>query len=631
MLDLVFRRPASTGQPVELVFGGDVGTPSTDVSLLVDVELPGLELEIFAAETATASMEIDLGGLEIELAGVYDSRTDRPMVGHTASAWQVGQRRQASMGEDWNTSLRMPAYVESGWSTALPVRTEVELQIQDGARLQVERASGWEVADRLHAGPYRIRSQDTLRNVRPLIGSGWQTGVPKRAGLVIRTKDGLRDRRASLDSAWQTGMAHHVHVQHHMGKGQPLQAGFESGHQIAMRPPIGQYKPTVPPLENPCYVPPPGRQVDLVFKTPWSAGTELVFVCECTGPGPDPEPEAEIVIPVRRYYVVANEVVLRRVDGNIELLAYAFTLSIDADSWTWSWSATLRRDALPYLEPDSTGPVELEAVINGVPYRLMVEKIGRDSQFGSVRIRVSGRGLAAVLAAPHAPTLNFGNTAPRTGQQLMADVLTINGVSIGWEVDWGLVDWSVPAGAWAMQGSYIDAIADIAGAVGGYVQPHATAKTLRILPRYPYVPWEWDVIAPHVELPAAAASVESVEWVDMPPYNGVFVGGISKGVHGPFKRTGTAGDVLAPAVNHALITHANAHRQRGIAEISNAGRQAHYEIKTQVHPSTGLILPGHFVRYVSDTTVTGIVRSTRLDWSHPVMRQTIGVETHVIA
>lgn len=329
--------------------------------------------------------------------------------------------------------------------------------------------------------------------------------------------------------------------------------------------------------------------------------------------------------------MVANDIVLHRVDGDIELLAYAFTLSIDADSWTWSWSATLRRDALPYLEPDSAGPVELEAVINGVPYRLMVERIGRDAQFGSVRIRASGRGLASVLATPHAPTLNFGNATPRTGQQLMADVLTINGVSIGWDVDWGLVDWSVPAGAWAMQGSYIDAITDIAGAVGGYVQPHATAKTLRILPRYPYVPWEWDVVAPHVELPAAAASVESVEWIDMPAYNGVFVGGISKGVHGPFKRTGTAGDMLAPAVNHALITHANAHRQRGIAEISNTGRQAHYEIKTQVHPSTGLILPGQFVRYVGDTTVTGIVRSTRLDWSRPVMRQTIGVETHVIA
>ena len=631
MLDLVFRRPASTGQPVELVFGGDAGTPSTDVSLLVDVELPGLELEVFAAETTTASLEIDLGGVEIDLAAVYDSRTDRPLVGHTVSAWQVGQRRQASVGQGWSSSRRMPVWVGSGWQTAQPRGTVVGLHTQDAARLQAERTSGWEVADRVHAGPYRIRTQDTLRHVRPLVGSGWQTGVPVRAGVVIRTKDGLRDRRASLASGWQTGMARQHLVRDHMGKGQALQAGWASGWQIAMRPPIGQYRPVVPPLVHPCYIPPPGRAVELVFKDPWSASTALVFVCECTGPGPDPEPEAEIVIPVRRYYVVANDIILRRVDGDIALLAYAFTLSIDADSWTWSWSATLRRDALPYLEPDSAGPVELEAVINGVPYRLLAEKIGRDRQFGSVRIRASGRGLASILAAPHAPTLNFGNVATRTGQQLMADVLTINGVSIGWDVDFGLVDWSVPAGAWAMQGSYMDAIADIAGAVGGYVQPHATAKTLRILPRYPSVPWEWDVVAPHVELPAAAASVESVEWVDMPAYNGVYVGGVSKGVFGPFKRSGTAGDVLAPQVNHALITHANAHRQRGIAEISNTGRQAHYEIKTQVHPSTGLILPGHFVRYVGDTTVTGIVRSTRLDWSHPVMRQTIGVETHVLA
>ena len=248
-----------------------------------------------------------------------------------------------------------------------------------------------------------------------------------------------------------------------------------------------------------------------------------------------------------------------------------------------------------------------------------------------MRIRISGRGRAAILAAPYAPVLNFGNSAPRTAQQLMADVLTINGVSIGWDVDWGLVDWPVPAGAWAMQGSYIDAITDIAAAAGGYVQPHATDATLRILPSYPKPPWEWDSITPDIELPAAAASVESIEWVDMPAYNRVFAGGVSKGVFGPFTRSGTAGDLIAPQVTHALITHADAHRQRGLAELSNTGRQAHYQLKTQVMPETGIIVPGKFVRYVGGAPVIGIVRSTSLDWSRPVMRQTIGVETHVAA
>ena len=133
-----------------------------------------------------------------------------------------------------------------------------------------------------------------------------------------------------------------------------------------------------------------------------------------------------------------------------------------------------------------------------------------------MRIRISGRGRAAILAAPYAPVLNFGNSAPRTAQQLMADVLTINGVSIGWDVDWGLVDWPVAAGAWAMQGSYIDAINDIAAAAGGYVQPHATDATLRILPSYPVAPWEWSTVTPDFELPMESALVESVEWVDRP-------------------------------------------------------------------------------------------------------------------
>jgi hypothetical protein len=412
----------------------------------------------------------------------------------------------------------------------------------------------------------------------------------------------------------------------------PLHKGWGMRYQNAMRPPVGQWKPQGPQPFDPCYVPPHGLNVELLFDDEWSGSTELVFICERHGGGPGPDPEALIVIPVRRYYVVINDIILRRVDGNYELLAYGFNMAIDRDSWTWSFSATLRADALPYLEPGSRSePVELEATINGVPYRLQVEKIGRDTQFGAVRIRINGRGRAAILAAPYAPVLNFGNSAPRTAQQLMADVLTINGVSIGWDVDWGLVDWPVPAGAWAMQGSYIDAITDIAAAAGGYVQPHATDATLRILPSYPKPPWEWDTITPDIELPAAAASVESIEWVDMPAYNRVFAGGVSKGVFGPFTRSGTAGDLIATQVTHALITHADAHRQRGLAELSNTGRQAHYQLKTQVMPETGIIVPGNFVRYVGDTTVIGIVRSTSLDWSSPVMRQTIGVETHVAA
>ena len=619
-------RPASlrVGLPAPGVHVSLVPAPSGKLV----ATLPGLGGALGLGRKRPATGGVRIPGIQVAVELGYIINTREPVIGGARGRVQDATRLGVPLSARLQRGAPLPAAMRGASTWADPMAAATRGRYQDAAALAQATTARLQVAQRTPGAALHASMQDAVR-LRGSTTSRHQDGSPVQAGTRLRYQDADRTRRPWLRSGMQQGVQVVIAAASALQQGQFLPARLRVVEQDGMRPPPGRWpgRP-IPPAWDPCYLPPNGLHVDLLFQEEWSGATGLIFVCERHG---GPGPSAAITIPIRRYYVVANDIVLRRVDGDIALLAYAFTLSIDADSWTWSWSATLRRDAQPYLEPDSEGPVELEAVINGVPYRLMVERIGRDAQFGSVRIRASGRGLASVLATPHAPTLNFGNATPRTGQQLMADVLTINGVSIGWDVDWGLVDWSVPAGAWAMQGNYIDAITDIAGAVGGYVQPHATARTLRILPRYPSVPWEWDVVAPHVELPAAAASVESVEWIDMPAYNAVYVGGISKGVHGPFKRTGTAGDMLAPAVNHALITHANAHRQRGIAEISNTGRQAHYEIKTQVHPSTGLILPGQFVRYVGDTTVTGIVRSTRLDWSRPVMRQTIGVETHVIA
>lgn len=376
------------------------------------------------------------------------------------------------------------------------------------------------------------------------------------------------------------------------------------------------------------------RGVDARFVAPWtiffrrlSPGWSAVIPIH----DPNAPPEALYIVPVRRFYMTINSVELRKLDGNVELPAYSFAMSLDCDSWTWSFNASLRKDALPHVRrPAGADPVEIEATVNGVPYRLRIERISREANFPTTRIRVSGRGLAATLAAPHSPVMSFGNpSAARTAQQLANDVLTVNGVPLGWTVDWQLTDWLVPAGAWTFQGSYIEAINDIARAAGGYVQPHPTAATLRVLPRYPSAPWTWNTAAPDVELPAAAVELESTEWIDKPAYNRVFVGGVAQGVFGPVTRTGTAGDLVAPQVAHALVTAVEAHSQRGLAELADTGAQAHLQLKLPVLAESGLILPGQLVRYIGTETVTGIVRRTSLDGSTPIVRQTIGVETHV--
>jgi hypothetical protein len=82
-------------------------------------------------------------------------------------------------------------------------------------------------------------------------------------------------------------------------------------------------------------------------------------------------------------------------------------------------------------------------------------------------------------------------------------------------------------------------------------------------------------------------------------------------------------------VTDALITHADAARQRGLAVLSDTGTQAHISLRLPVLDETGVIPPGALVRYVDGaTTHLGLVRGTSLEWGAPKLRQTLTVETH---
>jgi hypothetical protein len=351
----------------------------------------------------------------------------------------------------------------------------------------------------------------------------------------------------------------------------------------------------------------------------------LVFGRVCAKPAPTG------FVPVRKVYMVFNDVSLRRVDGNIALPTDSIALNLDADSWAWGFSASLPGSALANLEPASSGaPVELEAVVNGVAFRVLVESLSRERSFGRSDIKVQGRGKTALLDGPYAPVLSFGNTTNRTAQQLMADVLSINGEPMDWAVDWNITDWLVPADVFAHQGSHISALNAIAGAAGAYIQPHASLQSLSVLARYPFAPWEWVAeVVPDFELPADVTTREGIQWVERARYNRVFVSGQQQGVLGQITRTGTAGDLTAPMVTDALITHADAARQRGTAILSATGRQANITLNLPVLPETGIITPGKFVRYTdAGLDKLGLVRSVKVSAGFPDVFQTIGVESY---
>lgn len=388
-----------------------------------------------------------------------------------------------------------------------------------------------------------------------------------------------------------------------------------------MKPPAGRYTPPIPPGPDPCYTPNPHLLFD---QRP--TGPHLLFVCE----NHEPPPVDTVVVPIRKVYIVLNDVSLRRVVGNLSLPALSLSLSIDVDSWTWSFNASLPAAALGDIEPVAGEPVELEASINGNLYRVLAENISRERVFGKNTIRVSGRGKSALLAAPYAPVMSFANSTDRTAQQLMADVLTLNGVPIGWDIDWTLSDWLVPAGAFSMRGTYIEGLQRIASAAGAYLQPDPVSQELRALLRYPVMPWDWATSTPDFEIPSAVMTREGIEWKTKPAYNRVWVRGEAVGVLGQVTRAGTAGDLEAPMIVDPLITAAVAARQRGMSVLGDTGRQAIVTLSLPVLPETGVIPPGKLVKYVDGSVERiGLTRAVSLDFGGSArLRQSITVETH---
>lgn len=623
--DIVFRKAPLVGPPTVLVFGEpDVGA-GTAAYALGHIALPVLAVSGAALATRPPAAHAS-GGLPLPTfmtAGVvrYDSAVQRPLVGRVASGWQLAGQAQTSAdaahqavqplrtstAARWQPARAASGGAAPGWQDAERVRRAVAARYQEARALAAGTHSSYQDA-------YRAQTGGT---------SGWQEAVRvPPAGWHLRYQDVIRMRTAG-HVRWQAAVRRQLQRHEPVQRSVRRVAGARSRWQEFMRPPPGA-SVLVPPQPEPCYEP----TTTLVFSDGPLPNNVLVFICKrhTTPPGGE-----TITVPIRRAYIVQNNITLVRVDSGEALEATAFAMSLDADSWTWQWSATLPWSALPIIKRDiRSGPVDILATVNGVQYRLAAENYRRDRRFADAKVQVQGRGRAAMLGAPSSPVLNHQSASARSIAQLMELALTYNGVGIGWGIDFGITDWAVPGGTWNFQGTHIDAVLDIASAAGAIVQPHRTDATLRILPRYPVAPWHWSTIAPDFVLPAAAVSVEGIEYTPKPNYNRVFVAGANTaGVLGQITRAGTAGDSIAPMVTHSLMTHSDGAQQRGLAVLGDTGLQASVSLRLQVLPETGLILPGAMVRYEDGAeSHLGLVRSTALDWQRPTLRQTLILETH---
>ena len=551
------------GGTVRLTFGavGDAVVPDP----------PGSNLTVFSADRWSGAQALSPLGI----SGAWTAGAKR--AADTAASWtRMLSLLPAARLVPWQATVRMqPVTVWAPWQALLPRYAAAGMPWQHATTLYGWDSAAWAAA--IHA----------LRGY----AAPWGVSLARAALYASQSNASKPLSRAGLEP-WEAG----------------LQLESWGGQIIAA--PI--------PGPTPCYSPPAGDAVTLVFRDLLSGITDLLFSCGR---------RSFVRVPIQRVYMLTNTTSITRVSDGANVPCLSFTLSLDADSWTWGFSATLQDSALALLEPSSAGePVELEASVNGTAFRLFAESMQRDRTFGSASVRVVGRGKAAVLDAPYSAIATFDNASSALTSQQLLDAA----MPYGWAATWGLTAWSVPAGAWSHQGTPISAALAIAAAGGGYVQPLDTASGIAVLPRYPSAPWNWGSVTPDYELPSSVTTREGIAWEEKPRYNRVFVSGTGQGVLAQVTRAGTAGDVVAPMITDPLITHVDAGRQRGLIPLADTGRKALVTLRLPVLPATGVIRPGKFVRYVDGgTTRLGLVRSVSVDVTLPTVWQSITVETQV--
>lgn len=632
-VDLRFRFGPLPGPPYDLRFGGDGVLPDgEDRELEVHGVLPAT---LFGDVGFVTVRPFDVHGeLPTTLFGdftfEYQSRAARPVASTNHAKFQQAKSLDVPFTEAFQKARHFETPVGVNWRDGVSLDVEAVVRAQAALRMHLPQQSKWRDAVRKHPQATLVRFQTGLPLDNPL---GMRDQYALRADgppVHFRWQESIHTERPKVFSRFQDGISFDVPTRSGMQQGIPFIHGRNSRYQDAIKPGPGMWvrPPFVP---DPCYIPPKGDEVHLRFNAPWTGSLDLLFTCETHGGGPGPEPGDTIVVPIKRVYLVINAATLTRLDTGEVIHIEGMSVSINVDSYTWSFSANLPGNQLSKVLQVAFGePVAVQAEINGTAFVMVIREISRSRTFGNTSISISGNGMMSMLDAPYARTINFASPDNLTAAQMMDLVLMDNGVPLpDWTVDFGLDDWAVPGGVWSHQGTYATALADIAGAAGGYLQTHPSLGIIYAKQRYPLAPWDWAGITPDFELPSAVVQQEGIQWIEKPPYNRVFVSGVNAGILGRVTRDGTAGDILAPGVTHPLITASEAARGRGRTVLSDTGRFANVTLNMPVLAETGVIAPGRFVRYVDGaTTRIGLTRGVTVNVGFPEIWQSLTVETH---
>lgn len=557
----------------------------------------------------------------------YESRVSRPVTAEPDLLWQGAEGNDVPVGGGWQSTDPMRVQVVKPWQQARPLHTAAADYAQQMDRMSVALGVPWQqgvpVFSRNIAELYNVLSKEDQLKALP-----WQQARPLSA-LATGLFEQLLPAHRLVELRWQDARLLQALLRERYSRALPLPRHVRVPWDITRQPPSGREAPVVVPPVNPPYKP----------------STDLNFMCRCTFPSPPnirlnfgkhPCP-GDVAVETKEVYIIVNELSMKRVDDNTPIELVSASVGIDKSSWCWSFSGAVPYYEFEKIEPGATGPVEVELNINGLLWRLLIEKYNTKELFAKTDVSISGRSVTAWLDDPYAPVRSYSQDATIGSRALAEAELTRAGLVTGFELDWQLIDslgWLMPANSW----SYTDltpmqVIKAIAEGVGGYVNSHPYEKKVLVRSEYPVPFWEWDAATLNHTIPDALVLARSLDWEERPIYNGVYVSGENTGVNDFIRRMGTNGGMQAQMYINPMITDHAASRHKGIQILSASGKQARVGLDLPMEPALGLITPGMLIRVQKDAATgwRGLVSSTQInaDWGDSLtVVQSIELERH---
>lgn len=606
---------------ITLQFGPDNagGGQQQKVDADLDATAPAPAADIDADIVIAAELDATLSPPRADIDATYDINVYRQPNAYAGGQWAEALDRRPQARASWREAREIRPAASVAWQDATTANTDITASIFSMPTRQAEAGDVWANGIDIDAGT--ASRWQTLPSANATGGGAWAEGIDIDAATAGVWRMPPRCDQTASGAFAEARRAYPAIIGLNYVDADWRTLDWAMRWAEARQPPVGIDEPP----DNPVTPEPPQYVGDTLLKfcapltgAPWI----LRFgVDPCRGG----------VVPIKRVYIVSNSARITRVADGADIPVQSVALSIDVDSFAWSLRASLAGPTARQMIGEANGaPVEVDAHINGETWRVLIDGWSRSREFANHTVNVTGRSLAAYLAAPYATPVSYTETQNRLAQQL-----ALRELPTGWTLDWQVADWLVPAGVWTYAGQTpIESIGTIAAAAGGYLQADMAAQSIHALKRYPHPYWEWAAQTPDITLPLDVITQMGSDWQPAEDANAVYISGREQGVLVNVKRTGTAGNLVLPTIVDPLITDVDPARGRGTAELAATGQQSRERVNLPLDSNiAGLLKPGTLAE-VSDTTPwRGLVRATsinaqRTDAGGLSVRQQVELERH---